>query len=398
MDVGGCGNIVENNRIEGHVHSRRGDTGTCNVDDGNGMDFKGSGNRMYWTMDATGDRVLMDLPNVVRNNVITRNAGKGMVIHAGADNIHIYNNEFSYNTGTDGSAIHIKAGQLLDGLLEDDYRNPGRGGGAGGGMVGFSTMMDTGPALTQNIYVYRNMIYRNGYSEDNFIAKGANAVRLEEEGNGLYHGSFKSVWLVNNTIANNVGYGLKIWLDSTSTSKDATSYAMDDVYVMNNVFSYNSPVLPDTAGLQVLLNDELYKPGTLRRGFFCSLEMRFNGYQTDRSDRKAVRIQGKTPAIDYTLSEFKEYNIELNAFCSGMSVHRFLPLGFDSVEVSGTNQFVDTSLNDYRLSLFSLFIDAGTDVSKIRHYEGQVWITDGPDFDYSKRVTFEKTPNMGADE
>jgi len=426
MHVGGCGNLIENNVFKGHIHGQSSGAGKCGGDDGNGVDLKATGNRTYWETRYDGPStdgrpsalVLADLPNVIRNNVFTENANTALLIQFGCRNLHVYNNEFSYNNGPDGSAIRVKAGALKGGMWRSDYLRlgdtvlvnasyPPETGQIAPPTV--EALVYSGPGLMKDIFIYRNILFKNGYNSDGTPGGGANAVKIHEEGDEGWHGSFENLWLAHNTIANNYGYGLVVTLEDLSaeiagvdgayhevTNKDAGEYHMGDLHLLNNIIVFNDGPLFENrlSGWQVLFWDQLDIVGSLR-GFLCSMESAGYCCYYDATTSEIIRVQyvEKSTGQSFTYS--------LLDLQGTVHVPACRLTGLMRTSISSDPDFVDVFNNDYRITSTSPCLNAGLEVVS-EHYETTTWISLGPDYDYEFRLdasnVISRRPDIGADE
>jgi len=351
--------------------------------------------------------VLSDLPNVIRNNVITGNAGTGLVVHGGCRGLHVYNNEFSYNNGTQGSAIRVKAGAQYGAMWEADYLAlPDQitvdALDEEGTVTPVTTTTNTGPSLVKDVSIYRNMIFRNGYiktSSGPQLDKGENAVMVAAE-EGAWHGSFENLFILNNTIADNAKYGLAIteegWTAAVSdegvvTIKDAGTYFHKNVIVANNIFAGNTGRFEAVSGdgVQVLYRDYL-DDGSLQ-GLFCNLEVSNNYYYGPSVD--VVRLQfyssGTGTTLEYTVSNLQSPVSSIpSCWSSGTAVGSDFA---DPIFVPGDDDYhIDASL--------SPCVGGGTHVGGVNHFETGAMLTEGPDYDYSPWITSVRVPDVGADQ
>ncbi len=401
---GGCGNIIENNIIRDHIVGQSSD-GSCGQDDGNGIDIKGSGNRTYWQNMPGGERVLRDMPNVIRNNVLTRNAEAAIILHYGCKNIHVYNNEIAYNYGR---ALEVAAGALEGAQWKSEM----------------TLTADAGPALMQDIFIYRNMIYKNGYIIFNgtdmtyevYIEAtlgicssldgrhfGRTAIYITEAFSTTevdYHGSIDNIMIVNNTVADNYWYGLTVELsyDSTLTNLiDNDDYHVSNVAIVNNIFSGNTG--NSFNGVQVRISDQLSSSGYGYRGFLCSMDISNNCYYNPQGTKSDV-------------VSYQSNNLQLSSF-SGLSETfilyvSYLPVlctagPFGSGSIDAEPLFVNPGRNNYKLLFYPEFniispcVNQGVDVDDLLHYETGMPATMGPDYEFEFNLTIQ-TPDMGADE
>jgi hypothetical protein len=359
--TGGCGNVIENNIIRDHVFGQA-NSGNCGTDDGNGIDIKASGNRTYWesVKDGSGvdSRQLMDLPNVIRNNVLKNNYAVSIILHFGCRNIHIYNNEIAYNY--DG-AIEIRAGSLSNAQWEHEY----------------TATADAGPAMMDDIYIYRNMIYRNGfiniggtdivyqtYIEDTLgicntdeLNLGRNAIYILSVGapdyhvQHEYHGSYNNIWIANNTISNNYWYGISIDIsfDESVPFIDNSTYYAQNINVLNNILYGNTGV--DMTGAQIKIEDELSLNNYGVRGYLCGIQIDSNCYYNTLS-AKASRIIASYQRTNLTASLYFSLTDSILLSPTGTATCLVGPFEMASLEVDPF--FRSSSSNDYRLSRSSM--------------------------------------------
>jgi len=258
----------------------------------------------------------------------------------------------------------------------------------------------------KNIYIYRNMIFRNGYLQVDELGTGRNAIRIEEEGGEEWHGSYENIWIANNTVADNAGYGLKVSLRDVETmasagqyeNLDADTYYMSDVYVINNVFYKNTG--PSDQGGQVGLIDKLKDGYRDERGFLCSISLYSNAYSYRMGEGgEVVWIQTTGTVAAHSPWALARVDDLLNNTCLERRLERRLVMGEHSMTFSGSlTVFRDAGNSDYRLSSSSPLIDAGMDIRQARHYEEEVWLTRGPDYNYSIDNGLFLLPSIGADE
>jgi len=422
MHSTGCGHIIENNYIHGHVFGQSaGSEKNCGSDDGNGIDIKSSGNRTYWFTNANNERELVDLPIVIRNNVIKNNMAPALLVHFGCRGLHVYNNEFSYNNGVEGSAIRIKAGANGNGWWESEWQGTTKEVKIDG--TTYSVPVEGGPALMKDLFIYRNMIFRNGYLQgatvaDDVAGGGNNAVAIREEGGELYHGSFDNVWIVNNTIANNVKYGLAVTIneeepalvESEETGSIIgydnidTDYSFKGLHILNNIFSGNTGQNDD--GVQ-LLNVDRLPPG---RGFVCGLEMGNNCYYSPEGAGALVvwlivEFSGLLGGIGLKVNAADLIGLAFTVSTGGVvpSSYCFGPsLGVGSIQEYPS--FVDVGTNEYHLKVLpyivrSPCIRSGRHEFGFAHFETGGAVTLGPDYDYDfLSVSGALLPSIGADE
>jgi len=283
MTNGGCGNILENNLFHRHVVGQAAG-GSCGGDDGNGVDLKGAGNRTYFQR-SRGWWVLCDLPNVVRNNLFSENMGPAIVVHFGCRNLHIYNNQFSHNYANEGAAIAMITVDLSNGIWESEYSE--------------GDYYDSGnkmPGLTQDVYIYRNMVFRNGFvpaavagSNNDVMTPagfGANALSIESpSAAGRPHGSRDGMYFINNTVADNKGYGLFVELVVVTGVPDEDEYYFNNLVIVNNIFSGNTgKIIYDPHfqnEVQIAIRDEMVEVDSAR-SFLCEIQINNNCYYSTK--------------------------------------------------------------------------------------------------------------------
>jgi len=210
-DGAGPGHIVEYNLIHDMVTH----TETM-TDDGDGIGLKETWNRTYFT---TGiDEKSLELEDIVsvviRYNHLFDNEGGGMLVYRNTKNVHVYSNRV-YGNGevTNAAGLAVASGQAqydpLLGVIHGEISDAACPDGAGDGW---------GPGSVEDIFIYRNLVYRNA----------ANGIKIEPDNPGecKFVGSIHRVWVVNNTIAYNQGYGLAVRIGDYSLEVDASTYSM----------------------------------------------------------------------------------------------------------------------------------------------------------------------------
>jgi len=372
-------------------------------DDGNGIDFKGVGNRTYWVtrtgVGGSQKRELADLPNVVRNNRIYNNQGGGMVVHVGnCRGLHVYNNEFSYNWGSDGSAMNFSMKGVQNGLFYDEYQ-----AALSDGSIYDYTPGDLGEGLFENIFIYRNMIYKNGYiavdesdATKDILTKdgvGRNGISIKLSSEESFKSSIRNVWIVNNTIAYNHWYGLGVYWDDKLKARNVPSF--DGLHIVNNIFAMNTGdydlqldggTRSNGDGVQLFLRDQI-TPKVGGDGFICSLELNHNCYYNERSDSGVVQFEFVVNSYILTvegLSGFSPPSLEVGCVISLGS------FGVGSIEKDPL--FIDVSANNFHIDFESPCVDAGTRTA-LNGYEGG--LVHDVDFEYRRA---QSDPDMGADE
>ena len=411
MTVGGGGHIIENNLIHGHIFGQSAYNpakcttrpGNCGSDDGNAIDLKDVGNRTYWEDAPGGGRVLSDLPIVIRNNVMTENHAAAVILHFGLRNVHIYNNYIAYNWGNDGAAIRVQAGNAENALWKDDY--------TGG------PMSDAGPARVEDLFIYRNVIVKNGYiriggadldyadwlyaqyprkedcdEEEGTIeeGRGESAIVFDSPSSD-YHGSYENVWLVHNTIAYNKGYGLAVRFDDVGA--DDSDYDFAGLFLYNNIYAFNTgvvfPGLTSRDGVQVYLRDQL----SSTRGFLCALEMDYNCYYNPLGVNEAiVRTTDSSDTYVYSMNanpSFGTTGLQNTELCSASGVH------VASNSIDSQPGFAAPKRNNFHLVENAPAMNAGGRIG-LAHYETNLDVGFGPDIGYGFVTTL--VPDIGADE
>jgi hypothetical protein len=405
---GGCGHVIENNEFSNHVWGQS-SSGNCYQDDGNGVDLKRTGNRTYWETAEDGEtRQLMDLPIVVRNNVFTLNRGPAVVVHFGCRGLHIYNNEFSYNLGNEGAAIAISSGDMKNGWWATEYLESGGYVTESCGEGDYGGTCHVAPALTSDIFIYRNMIFKNGFIPDattpaddaqtSRTGVGQNAIMIDNhESATYYYGSFDNIWIINNTIANNLNYGLSILFRPTDTAggdpilEDEYTFYFHGLYVVNNIFADNTG--SGGRGVQVKIDDDVSADYS-DRGFIYTSEwtMDYNCYRNpDSSFTEVIDFQGTAYSLEgFQTETYDYYTIERGTHSLQLEV--------------GDSLFRNPESNDFHLDRFSICKDSGG-LFDLIHFEltdeslGQ-FVVFAPDFDYDGVATTSlyPRPDIGADE
>jgi len=380
--VGGGGLRVERNRILNMAVSE-GSEGDGVADDGDGIDLKDTWNRTYY---EHGGR--LDIPTVIVGNLIAANRSNGVLIQSNTRSVHIYGNTIAYNcdASTSSAGIGVHAGgalaDSLDGSLPD-FACSGCQWGAG---------------MAEDIFIYRNMIYRTGYNYSSGAVIDANGISVGHgPTTGNYHGSYRNIWIVNNTIVYSGYYGLWVQiLDSERPDRDSplegAQYFMEGLHIVNNIMAYNNG---EGVGLQLLVWDEVFSSG---RGFICSSEIHNNCYFVLKAPpatiiRLAVATAKSTiNERELTLRQFQRISYPKSGLGGGLPT-KCGPFGTDSIYAVPRFQNADT--DDYHIKGTSDCVGTGVRVS-LPHFETGQPLTTGPDFD--GQMLREHPPDIGADE
>jgi len=411
MHAAGCGHIIENNVISDHVYGSS-NSKTCGNDDGDGIDIKSSGNRTYWRGPSGQRELVDDLPIVIRNNDITGNMGSGLVMHFGNRGIHIYNNIFSYNNADNGSAILLKADAQGGAQWMSEHltlRNELNRRG-----ITINQFTIKGPGLTKDIFIYRNMIYKNGYlideQGDEVAGGGKNAVEIREEGGSVWHGSFENIWLTNNTIANNYWYGLNVEFKNvtpdpkTGYPLDSEYYSFNNLHIINNIFASNTGALDSAVpGIQLKLLDSISKDlRNAHRGLLCELQIHNNCYYNPDGFYDIVDLQQSFLDL-VSLQSYGDVFVWSETTAKGVLWYTCILFGgtFGIGSVNGDPDFFTVDYNDFHLRPGSNCTNVGS-ISVTIHYETGVSSGLGPDFDYQYRSDLLSSSlipaDIGADE
>jgi hypothetical protein len=292
-------------------------------------------------------------------------------------------------------AIEMRAGSLSNAQWKEDYTDTA----------------DSGPALMEDIYIYRNVIYKNGYISyqgsdilyNSYVEEvlGICPLGENETGNGSaiyltdnqekYHGSFKDVYIVNNTIANNYGYGVQINISYSigGTYLDNRTYHFSRLNIMNNVISGNTGGAFD--GAQLKIYDGLSKSSWGSRGFLCSSTIDSNCLYNSLAINGFVVNYQNTQLVLYWYSGITE-SIKLSPTGS----LRCTAGPFGRISINENPMFVNSQIDLYKISYTaSPCVNHGRDVDDLYHYETGDSVTLGPDYEYRYNMSI-KSPDIGA--
>jgi len=380
--VGGGGLRIEKNRILNMAFSE-GSEANCRADDGDGIDLKDTWNRTYY---EHGGR--LDIPTVIVGNLIAANRSNGILIQSNTRGVHVYGNTIAYNcdASTSSAGIGVHAGRALADTTE-------------GGLPDYDCGdCEWGPGLAEDIFIYRNMIYRTGHNYSSGAVTNANGISVGHgPATGNYHGSYRNIWIINNTIAYSGYYGLWIQvLDSERPDRDTPlegpQYFMEGLHIINNIMAYNNG---NSDGLQLLLWDELFYSG---RGFICSSDVHNNCYfvlkPTPAAVIRLIVVMEKSTINEsaLTLRNFQLLSYTKSGSSGGMP-SKCGPFGVDSIYA--VPKFQSIATDDYHIRGTSECVDAGVRVP-LPHIDTGRTLTAGPDYD--GQFLREPPPDIGADE